>query len=100
MTTKEWEGELKEILDFKISLTEKITHNLREVTRLIALEREEKDPKIKKTLKKEIAHGERIISMQTTKRTKLSAEKIAKQLGIKTHMVRYREHIYSGKAWV
>ena len=100
MTTKEWEGELKEILDFKISLTEKINYNLRKVAMLSVAMEEEKDPKIKKALKKEIAHGQRIISMQTTKRTKLSAEKIAKQLGIEAHKVRYREHVYSGKTWI
>ena len=97
MTTKEWESELKEILDFKIALNEKIDHNKKEVARLNALAEKEKDPTTKANIYRSVRRGEAIISTQITKRTKLSGEKIARQLGIKYHVVRYKERVYSGR---
>lgn len=96
MTTKETSEELEEILNYKQALSNKITHNLFEVEKILSAFENSDDKDEKRQLKVEARRGKQIISVQVTERSKLTMIRIARELNIKLDHVKYRERQRAG----
>ena len=95
MTTKELNSELEEIFEHKYALLEKIDHNRNEIDRIGKAIEIEPSKREKLRLKGLAKKGRALIAHQMTERKKLTAKKIAQELGMKdSFTVRYRYELY------
>lgn len=87
MTTKETNSELDEVLNYKLALLTKINDNTNEISRLDRCLIEALDYEQAVAVKSEIDRGNAIISTHVAELSKLTSERIAKQLHIKVGVV-------------
>ena len=94
MTAKETNKELEEILNYKINLINMRSYNVNLLNQIEEyynkLIRKNGNEEEIKQIKHKINYGKRGISAQSTELNKLTADKIARQLGFKRHQVYHK----------